>query len=284
MSTSLIDQAVERISRRLGAEIRIEEVLVDISERAAFRTTIRRKPAVVKIDSVIYRGEREAIALRAAGPAGLPVPRILYRDPNPPPILVLTFIPGKQEQAPVTPSPWMQAGAVLRGLHDLPIPQGLPQFDWFGSSWQDFLLAWSHDCIDCLGECPGLSPRLLGSLENQMVGGFQSMPEPARVFLHGDCQFDHFILSPGGRRVRTLIDFGDAGSGDPMWDIATLVLWAPAEMHPVLTGYDADYRMFVHAISTIRPYVILRHIAAIGWLIENGFDPSSHLEALQRYG
>lgn len=69
-----------------------------------------------------------------------------------------------------------------------------------------------------------------------------------------------------------------------MWDIATLVLWAPAEMHPVLTGYDADYRMFVHAISTIRPYVILRHIAAIGWLIENGFDPSSHLEALQRYG
>lgn len=74
-----------------------------------------------------------------------------------------------------------------------------------------------------------------------------------------------------------------AGSGDPMWDLATMVLWDPAMLNPVLKGYDAGLKLTLRAIGTIRPYVILRHLAGIGWQMENGFDPSAGLNALRRY-
>lgn len=83
--------------------------------------------------------------------------------------------------------------------------------------------------------------------------------------------------------VRSLVDFGDSGTGDPMWNIATMVLWDPALMQPVLAGYDAGFRT-IHTIHTIRPYVILRHLAAIGRVIENGFDASRHIRELQCFG
>lgn len=280
----LIEEATERLSQRLRQDIVVIEVLAQIAERATFLTKLEGRYAVVKIDNAVCRGNREAIALLAAADAGLPVPELLLFDPDPAPIMVMSFAPGIGLEAASTVSPWIQAGSILRALHDLPAPAGLPKFDWFGDDWNDFLVSWSRDTIRGLRGKIALSNGLLTSLEKQMVGGFEALPDEPRVFLHGDCAFVHFILSPGGRRIRSLIDFGDAGIGDPLWDIATMVLWDPAMMNPVLKGYDAGIRLTFRAIATIRPYVILRHLTAVGWLLENDLDPTAHLNQLITYG
>jgi aminoglycoside phosphotransferase (APT) family kinase protein len=181
------------------------------------------------------------------------VPELLLHDPEPPPILVMKYTPGISVEAARTVSPWIEAGWILRALHDLPAPAGLPKFDWFGRAWNDFLVTWSRHVVRGLRGKIALPHGLLTSLERQLVSGFETLPEPSRVFLHGDCAFVHFILSPGGRRIRSLIDFGDAGTGDPMWDIATMVLWDPVMMNPVLKGYDAGMKLTVRAITSIRP-------------------------------
>ena len=64
---------------------------------------------------------------------------------------------------------------------------------------------------------------------------FDSLPEIVdpvpRVLIHGDLSEDHILLAPNGQRLGGVIDFTDAGVGDPAFDFTFLWAygdWAPA--------------------------------------------------------
>ncbi|HUD11664.1 MAG TPA: phosphotransferase, partial [Candidatus Saccharimonadia bacterium] len=52
----------------------------------------------------------------------------------------------------------------------------------------------------------------------------------------GDSQPDHVIC--GRTKVNGIVDFGDAGVGDPAWDIAVITLYSGSKLPALLKGYS----------------------------------------------
>ncbi|MET9018422.1 aminoglycoside phosphotransferase family protein [Actinopolymorpha sp. NPDC004070] len=79
--------------------------------------------------------------------------------------------------------------------------------------------------------------RLLARIEEAQAA-FDEVTEGR--LLHGDLMSTHIFRSPDGA-YEGLIDFGQAQSGDPRWDLARVPLWDGAEaLDAVLDGYGSD--------------------------------------------
>lgn len=102
--------------------------------------------------------------------------------------------------------------------------------------------------------------------------------ETAVAFIHGDCTPYHWILQAG--EVGGLIDFGEAGLGDPAWDLVVRTRWDPGELPKVLAGYEADAAFEAHVHDVYKPYSALRILIALNWLAEHGRDPSPNASKL----
>jgi aminoglycoside phosphotransferase (APT) family kinase protein len=88
------------------------------------------------------------------------------------------------------------------------------------------------------------------------------------VFIHGDLQPTHVFVE--GERITGVIDWSEAGRGDPVFDLATLTLGHPERLGNVLAGYGGD----VDA-EAVRAAWSLRSLLAVRWLVEHGFDPAA---------
>ncbi len=88
------------------------------------------------------------------------------------------------------------------------------------------------------------------------------------VFTHGDLQVDHVFVD--GDKVSGVLDWTEAGPGDPMFDLAILTLGHRGHLRHLAVGYDHDIQLDV-----IRAWWSWRCLVAIRWLIQHGFDPSS---------
>jgi aminoglycoside phosphotransferase (APT) family kinase protein len=139
--------------------------------------------------------------------------------------------------------------------------------------------------------------------------------------LHGDCQPGHFLLAaaksgtgpgptahgaesgtgPGptaygapesgtgreptahaaGDTIVAVIDFGDACTGDPVWDLAVLTLDDPGRLDDVLTGYAPELRPAQRISALVRPYRLLRRLGEASWLADHGFSPEPGLAPLR---
>jgi aminoglycoside phosphotransferase (APT) family kinase protein len=252
--------------------IAVDEVFVDHHERAVFRSG----DAVVKVDRREEQQRAELVALRAAGAAGLPVPRVLNVDDGLPTVMVIEHRGGTPLGSMDDRRAWQAAGEVLRALHDVPIPDDLPRFDFREPNWRSFALWW----IDHYrGEAP-LRADIVERLHARVTDTFTAMPEPRRVFLHGDCAPAHFLVDEATNEITGLIDFGDTGSGDPAYDIAVLTLWPTERLEPVLAGYKPAYDVSADVLDAYR---IVRHLGAADWLMEHGFDPSWDLIQVASY-
>ena len=86
------------------------------------------------------------------------------------------------------------------------------------------------------------------------------------VFTHGDLQVDHVFVD--GDEVTGVLDWSEAGQGDPLYDLAILTLGHEEHLGDVIAGYGTDVDLDV-----IRGWWSLRSLLAIRWLIEHGFDP-----------
>lgn len=103
--------------------------------------------------------------------------------------------------------------------------------------------------------------------------GFEAAGEPESRLIHGDCQPGRVSVDPATGFV-SLIDFGDAGTGDPVWDLTVLTLRDPDALAPLLRGCGADARLRRRIDCTAPAYRVMRHLGAAHWLCDNGFDPS----------
>ena len=238
------------------------EVVVAHNERV----TIRVGDTFLKVDPDQTRIDAEVAAMTAAP---IPTPEILWRKP---PVLALAALPGSAlgtlyEPSSASSAAWAAAGAITRRLHEAPLPSRRT------THLDDVESHLDHECR-WLVENDVLSSDVVR--RNRLIAEAALRPlTPA--FIHGDLQITHVFVD--GDEVTGVIDWSEAGQGDPMFDIATLTLGHEDHLDEVIAGYGADVD-----IAVIRAWWSLRSLRAIRWLVDHGFDPAPEIAVLRSQG
>ena len=161
----------------------------------------------------------------------------------------------------------MGRGATARMLHEAPLPSRRT------THLDDIASHLDHECR-WLVENDVLSSDVVR--RNRRIAETALRPlTPA--FIHGDLQITHVFVD--GDEVTGVIDWSEAGQGDPMFDIATLTLGHEDHLDDVIAGYGADVD-----IAVIRAWWSLRSLRAIRWLVDHGFDPAPEIAVLRSQG
>jgi aminoglycoside phosphotransferase (APT) family kinase protein len=229
------------------------EVVVAHQERA----TLRVGEVFVKVDADQTRTDVEVEAMVRAP---VPTPEILWRQP---PVLALAAVRGTAlgrlgQPTTASAAAWAAAGAVVRRLHDAPLPP------WRSRSLDDKAATLDRECGWLLDH--EVLPADLVT-RNRRVAEAALRPAPP-VFVHGDLQVAHVFVD--GDEVTGVIDWSEAGQGDAAYDLASLTLGHPERLGDVVEGYGADVDLDV-----VRGWWSLRSLTAIRWLVEHGFDPAA---------
>jgi aminoglycoside phosphotransferase (APT) family kinase protein len=102
---------------------------------------------------------------------------------------------------------------------------------------------------------------------------FAAPPPPEAAFplrlTHADVTYDHVLLTPDGRDVAGVIDWGDVSVGDPAWDFAGLLAWFGEPFaRRVLDRYGvpADPGL----LGRIRRGAVYASSAALWWGVRGG--------------
>ncbi|MFB9238733.1 phosphotransferase family protein [Plantactinospora siamensis] len=229
-------------------------VVVAHSERA----TLRVGDMFLKVDADQARIDAEVAAMSRAP---VPTPQVLWRKPH---VLAIAALPGTtlgRLGGPATGSPaaWAAAGAAIRNLHDAPPP---PQPGRAGRSIAALSAELDEECG--LLVAGGVLPVDLVTRNRQVAAAALRPWKPA--FTHGDLQIAHIFVD--GAEVTGIIDWSEAGQGDPLYDLATFTLGHEEHLDDVLAGYGDGVDLDV-----IRAWWSLRSLLAVRWLTEHGFDP-----------
>ena len=229
------------------------EVVVAHQERA----TLRVGEVFLKIDTDQTRTDVEVEAMRLAP---VPTPEVLWRKP---PVLALAALEGTAlgrlgEPSTASSAAWAAVGAVVRRLHDAPLPP------WPGPGVDEVASNLDTECAWLLAN--DVLPSDLVTGNRHIAEGALRTWTPA--FTHGDLQVAHVFVD--GDDVTGVVDWSEAGRGDPMYDLASLTLGHPEHLSDVVAGYGVDVDRDV-----IRAWWSLRSLRSIRWLVEHGFNPSS---------
>jgi aminoglycoside phosphotransferase (APT) family kinase protein len=229
------------------------KVVVAHSERA----TLRIGDVFLKVDADQARidVELEAMAL-----APVPTPEVLWSKPH---VLAIAAVPGTPlgclgEPSTASRAAWATAGAAIRNLHDAPLPP-----------WPSRQRGPGELRTDLEEECERLVTS--GVLPADLVTRNRQVAEAALrpwtpTFTHGDLQITHVFVD--GDEITGIIDWSEAGPGDPLFDLAILTLGHEEHLGDVVAGYCTDVDLDV-----IRAWWSLRSLLVVRWLVEHGFDP-----------
>ena len=228
------------------------EVVVAHPERA----TVRVGDVFLKIDTEQAQADREVEAMSLAP---IPTAEILWRRP---PVLALAALPGVPvarlgEPATSSPAAWEAAGAVVRRLHDAPLPA------WESKRGADRAAMLDRESDWLLDQ--GTLPRDTIARGRELA--LTTLAPRPQAFVHGDLQVAHVFIDENDQ-VTGVLDWSEAGAGDPAYDLATLTLGHPERLHQVLTGYGRDVDR-----DLVRGWWALRCLTAIRWLVEHDYDP-----------
>ncbi|MFB7293698.1 phosphotransferase family protein [Actinacidiphila glaucinigra] len=232
------------------------KVVVAHSERA----TLRVGDVFLKVDADQARIDVEVEAMSLAP---VPTPQVLWRKP---PVLAIAALPGTtlgRLGGPSTGSPaaWAAAGAAIRKLHDAPLP---PRPGQAGRSIVALAAELDDECEWLVAN--GLLPAGLVNRNRQVAEAALRPWTPA--FTHGDLQIAHVFVD--GDEVTGIIDWSEAGQGDPLYDLATFTLGHEEHLDDVIAGYGTDIDI---DLDVIHAWWSLRSLLVVRWLIEHGFDP-----------
>jgi aminoglycoside phosphotransferase (APT) family kinase protein len=224
--------------------------------------TLRVGDVFLKIDADQTRTDVEVEAMAMAP---IPTPEVLWRKP---PVLALAALRGTAlgrlgEPSTASSAAWAAAGAAARMLHDAPLPP------WPARSPEGLASNLDGLASNLDGECEWLVTN--GVLPADLVTRNRQVAEAALrpwtpAFTHGDLQVAHVFID--GDEITGVLDWSEAGQGDPLYDLASLTLGHEEHLGDVVAGYGTDVDLDV-----IRAWWSLRSLRAVRWLIEHGFDP-----------
>ena len=211
----------------------------------------------LKIDGDQTRTSVEVEAMRLAP---IPTPEVLWRKP---PVLALAALGGTAlghlgQPSTASPTTWAAVGAAVRRLHDAPLPP------WPGRSLDETASRLDQECTWLLAN--DVLPADLVTRNRRLAETALRPWTP--MFTHGDLQVDHVFVD--GDEITGVVDWTEAGQGDPLFDLAILTLGHPEHLSDLVAGYGRDVDL-----DLIRAWWSLRCLTAVRWLIEHGFDPSS---------
>jgi aminoglycoside phosphotransferase len=217
------------------------------------RATLRVGGVFLKVDADQARTDVEVEAMAMAP---IPTAQILWRQP---PVLALAALPGTalgHLGVPSTASSdvWIAAGAMVRRLHDAPLPS------WPGPGLDVLASRLANECEWLLAH---------DVLPADVIRRNQRLAENALrpwtpVFIHGDLQVDHVFVVDD--EVSGVLDWSEASRGDALFDLATLTLGHPEHLGDVLRGYGAEVDL-----DLIHAWWSLRCLTNVRWLIEHGY-------------
>ncbi len=236
------------MSDTVGEEV---ELLVAHHERA----TLRVGDVFVKVDADQSRTDVEVAAMARAP---VPTPEVLWRQP---PVVAIAALPGRAlgdfgTPSPATAAEWTAAGAMVRTLHDAPLPP------WPGWSPDDFAARLDTECAWLVVN--DVLPA--AEVERNRRVAERALRPWTPVFTHGDLQPAHVFVADGA--VTGIIDWSDACRGDALFDLAILTLGHPEHLADVVAGYGGDVDLDV-----IHAWWRVRCLLAVRWLAEHGFGP-----------
>src|SRR4051812_32990875 len=204
------------------ATVDLPDVQVVVAHQA--RATLRVGDVFLKVDP-----DEAGIDAEVAAMASVPVPTppVLWRHH---PVLAIGLVPGTAlgtfgQPSPVGAGSWIAAGAAVRAVHDTPLPS------WAGQS-ADALAERLDEACEWIRANDTVPADVLE--HNRRRARLVLRPHP-QVFTHGDLQPDHIFVSDD--QVTGIIDWSNAGPGDPMCDLAVLTLGHPGYLEDVAAGY-----------------------------------------------
>lgn len=279
-----LDDVLRIVARETGEDAGVRAVPVDHAERLVVEADLGARHVVIKAavpDGAMPGGDlaKEIRANDAARAAGVPVPpRVLWHE-GPPAVYVAEFVDGDELGAESPDSWWRATGAALRRLHGDAATEGFPYFGG-RDSWWGWLHEWTEYERDRALSDGFVAPASVERLTAMLRRAFAGRAEPSPALLHGDCGPYHWLLRD--EALVAALDFGDAGLGDPVYDLATLTLWDRDRLPAVLAGYGADAAFTAYATELQLPYHVIRHFAATDWLVDHGFEAAPTVRELER--
>jgi hypothetical protein len=226
------------------------------------RVTVRVGDVFLKIDADDERLRTEVAALTTVS---VPCPPLLWCRPH---VVALQAIAGEPLALLGSPSAfgagaWQAAGAVARLIHAMAPP------------------AWARPSVEpeLDRESAWLVDRGLASVDvdDRMTAFAAAAMRPFEpAFVHGDYQAAHVFVE--GDVVTGVIDWSDAGLGDPLADLAVLTNghseWLPA----VVEGYGRDVDR-----DAVVGWWAIRKLRSVRWMLEHGFDARDDIAGLHRF-
>jgi aminoglycoside phosphotransferase (APT) family kinase protein len=169
-------------------------------------------------------------------------------------------------------------GVFLRRLHDL--PRALCEVGPPARSGADYATGFGERRPTLLQI---LAPALLGRAEAFYAALPAAVATDVRTPVHNDFTDDHILLAPGGDRLAGVIDFTDAGLGDPACDFTFLWIyadWAPAR---AIEAY-ADAALAPGVLERSRWWFVRYGLDQLWWnaMGHRTYDPAAVIALLER--
>ena len=235
------EAALEVLTDRCGNihEYRVHQTWGD---RVVIEARTARFPTGVVLKASNEQGVRaEVYAARRAGRASVPVPAILAEGKD-------QRLPGQDWFVMRRADGWPWAavaqtdvqrsrtrddiGQVFASLHGVPMRDYGPLTPGSGGqypSWSDWLHAELLSCSQPLIRKGHLSSHFIRMAEDVLRPLAPQLENVRPVLLHGDLGDGEIFVDPGSGAVTAIVDWGDALSGDPLYDFARFVAGGPVD-------------------------------------------------------
>jgi len=254
------EAALEVLSDRCG-DIHEHWVHQTWGDRVVIEATTARFPTGVVLKASREQSVRaEVYAARCAERAGVPVPAILAEGKD-------QRLPGQDwfVMRRAEGQPWASLaqtdvqrartlddiGHVFASLHGVPMRNYGPLTPSLGGrylSWSDWLHAELLSCSQPLIREGHLPPHFMHMAEDMLRSLAPQLENVRPALLHGDLGDQEIFVDPRSGAVTAIVDWGDALSGDPLYDFARFVAGGSADdERPALylPGVKQSYSRYV---------------------------------------
>lgn len=280
-TSPLVQRAIITTSAEMDADVDLFGVPVDLPGRAVVFLTAPVR-IVVKVETDPTRLKRETQALRAlAGKAA--VPQLWFSvecksgedtELDAPWVIGISYADGDRLSSLSPEEAWVDVGRELRKLHsaDLTNSETHP-------SHPDGLNKWPTALATSARSAGLLDETIATTFLEQTIA--ESKTTRCPCLIHGDLTADHAFHENG--RTTALIDLGDCGVGDPAYDLATLSLWHPEKIDPLLRGYNESASALTNGIefqADIDRFHLMRLLSGALWLHGYGFTTTPYVSEL----